>query len=44
MEAAAWAKQVAGGALPSRRPHTRNALDDAVEQGEPSQNPFRWDG
>ncbi|TDE20831.1 exonuclease [Actinomadura sp. 6K520] len=31
-------------ALLSARPHTHNALDDAVEQGELFQNLFRWDG
>jgi hypothetical protein len=31
-------------ALRSTRPHTHNALDDAIEQAELFQNLFRWDG
>lgn len=31
-------------ALLSDRPHTHNALDDALEQAELFQNLFRWDG
>ena len=31
-------------ALLSARPHTHNALDDAVEQAELFQNLFRWGG
>ncbi|MGP4023607.1 exonuclease [Actinomadura sp. 3N407] len=31
-------------ALLSGRPHTHNALDDALEQAELFQNLFRWDG
>ena len=30
--------------LLSRRPHTHNALDDAVEQGELFQNLMTWNG
>ncbi|WP_030542010.1 exonuclease [Streptomyces albus] len=30
--------------LLSSRPHTHNALDDAIEQGELYQNLMRWDG
>ncbi|MFI0407802.1 exonuclease [Actinomadura sp. 3N508] len=32
------------GALLSRRPHTHNARDDAMEQAELFQNLMRWDG
>ncbi|MFJ8163423.1 exonuclease [Streptomyces sp. NPDC096136] len=32
------------GHLLSDRPHTHNALDDAIEQGELFQNLMRWDG
>lgn len=32
------------GHLLSSRPHTHNALDDAIEQGELFQNLMRWDG
>jgi len=30
--------------LLSKRPHTHNALDDAIEQAELFQNLFRWEG
>ncbi|KIF05276.1 exonuclease [Streptomyces sp. RSD-27] len=37
-------KRLMPGHLLSDRPHTHNALDDAIEQGELFQNLMRWDG